>query len=156
MLGHYQHFFDAAIKHHNVRNTSKDEDTKIKSVFYPIKKTVNGGYYIELKDKPSLSIKQNYFDIQVIGDADDMQNESFFLICNGREFSNLEFGNNVLEEAVSYILSTRKKAERYPIYITDIDNNNSLPHNYQRIQTVRLLNQKKTMEEKLNKILKQI
>ncbi len=157
MLGHYQHFFDAAIKHHTMRvSTEQDGSAQIKCEFFPIKKTVNDGFYVDLKNKPQISTKHNYFDIQVIGDVEDMKNTGFYFYCNGKEFSNLEFGNNVLREAVAYILSKRKQGERYPIYITDIDNNSALSNNYQRIQTVQLLNQKKAIEEKLNKTLKAI
>jgi len=155
MLGHYQHFFDAAIAHHNMRTSTEVEKSKqIKCEFYPIKKTVNEGFYVDLKNKPNISSKQHYLDIQVIGDVTDMKNNSFYLYCSGKEFSNLEFGNNVLREAVAYILSKRKQGERYPIYITDIDNKNAQTHNYKRIQTVQLLNQKKDIEERLNNTLK--
>ncbi len=154
MLGHYQNFFDAALKRHSMQaSTDLGTDMQIKYEFYPIKKTVNKSYYVEQKEKPRISSRHNYFDIQVIGDINNIKNESFYLYCDGREFSNLEFGNNVLHEAVSYILSKRKQSERYPIYITDIDNSKSQPHNSKRIQTVQLLNQKKVIESRLNHTL---
>jgi adenylate cyclase class 1 len=157
MLGHYKHFFDAALKRHSMQvSAGLGAEMQLQYDFCPIKKTVNNGYYIEQKEKPRISTRHNYFDIQVIGDINNIKNDSFYLYCDGKEFSNLEFGNNVLQEAVSYILGKRKQSERYPIYITDIDYNNSQPQNSKRIQTVQLLNQKKIIENKLNQTLKNL
>jgi adenylate cyclase class 1 len=157
MLGHYQHFFDAALKRHSMQvSADLGAEIQIEYDFCPIKKTANNNYYIEQKDKPRISTRHNYFDIQVIGDINNIKNDSFYLYCDGKEFSNLEFGNNVLHVAVSYILGKRKQSERYPIYITDIDSNKSQPHNNKRIQTVQLLNQKKIIENRLNQTLKNL
>jgi adenylate cyclase class 1 len=136
--------------------TDMDNDKEIIFVFYPIKKTSKGRYFIELHDKPKVSNKHNYFDIKVIGNIANINNDSFYLYCHDREFSNLEFGNYVLREAVRYILQKRQGGERYPIYITDIDYNNVQPNKYKRIQTIQLLNQKKIIEEKLNLTLKEL
>jgi len=157
MLGHYQHFFEAAIKRHNMHIiTDMDDDKEIWFDFYPIRKTPKGRYFVELHDKPRISNKHNYFDIKVIGNIANINTESFYLYCHDKEFSNLEFGIHVLREAVRYILKKRHGGERYPIYITDIDDNNVQPSKYKRIQTVQLLNQKKVIEEKLNLALKEI
>ena len=124
--------------------------------FYTIKKSSKSGYYVEIKQKPKVSNKHNYFDIQVIGDIFNMSQDSLYLYCNGKEFSNLEFGKNVLREAVMHILGTRKKGERYPIYITDIDMNQNQSTSDNTMQTVQLLNYKKQIEEKLNFTLRNI
>ena len=155
MLGHYQNFFEAAIKRNNLHViTDMDHDKEIRFDFYPIKKTSKGRYFIELHDKPKISSKHNYFDIKVIGNIANIGNDSFYLYCHEKEFSNLEFGNQVLRVAVKYILQKRQGGERYPIYITDIDSSSTQPSKYKRLQTVQLLNQKKIIEEKLNQTLK--
>ncbi len=157
MLGHYQYFFDAALKRHSMQvSAGLDTDIQISYEFYPIRKTANNSFYIEQKEQPRISERHNYFDVQVIGDINNIKSDSFYLYCDGKEFSNLEFGNNVLHEAVSYILEKRQQNERYPIYITDIDNNNSQAYNNNRIQTVQLLNQKKIIEGRLNQTLKNL
>jgi len=157
MLGHYKHFFDAALKRHNMQlSTELSPETAITYDFHPILKSLNGTLHVELKTKPKISTKHSYFNIQVIGDIFNLKNESFYLYCNTIEFSNLEFGNNVLNEAVAYILSQRRKGERYPIYITDIDISQSSRSNDNPLQTVQLLAYKKQIEEKLNTTLKSL
>jgi len=157
MLGHFKNFFDAAIKRHHMRlSTELTTDNSLNYVFHPVQKSLNGSLHIELNNQPKVSSKLNYFDIQVIGDIFNIQNDTFYLYCNGKEFTNLEFGNNVLNEAVAYILSQRRLGERYPIYITDIDINQSHLLSEQPMQTVQLLCYKKKIEEKLNQTLKQL
>ena len=74
------------------------------------------------------------------------------------EFSTLEYGKNVLEEAVQYILGRRKLGTRYPIYITDIDvTKTHMGKNRENtLQTVQLLQYKRAIEVKLNSTLESI
>jgi adenylate cyclase class 1 len=135
---------------------SLNDDKSVGYQFYPIKKSLDEGYHIDLKSKTPVSANKKYFDIQVIGDIRNMNNDSFHLYCNGVEFSNLEFGNNVLREAVKYILEKRNNGERYPIYITDIDTNEVVNKHDRPIQTVQLLTYKKNIEDQLNQTLRSI
>lgn len=157
MLGHYKHFFEAAIKRHNMQlSTELSPENTLTIEFHPILKTINGSLHVDIKKNPEISNKHNYFNIQVIGDIFNLKNESFYLYCNSHEFSNLEFGNNVLNEAVAYILSKRQKGQRYPIYITDIDISQANHTSDAPLQTVQLLAYKKSIEEKLNATLNDI
>lgn len=157
MLGHYRHFFDAAIKRRNMQVSAELSTGKTYTYeFYTINKSSKSGFYVEIKQRPRISSRHNYFDIQVIGDIFNLNQDSLYLYCNGKEFSNLEFGSNVLREAVLYILGTRKKGERYPIYITDIDMNQNQSVSDNTLQTVELLNYKKQIEERLNYTLNNI
>jgi len=154
MLGHYKHFFEAAIKRHKMQlSTTLTPDHSLTYDFHPIHKSSSGNLHVDVNDEPKISNKNNYINIQIIGDIFNLDSESFQLYCNGKEFSNLEFGSNVLNEAVGYILSQRKQGERYPIYITDIDINTSRHLNDQPLQTVNLLAYKKKIEDKLNTTL---
>jgi len=155
MLGHYKNFFEAAIKrrHMHLNNQVTEQSVHAYEMF-EIKQPINDSLYVDLKSKPATSERHNYFNIQVIGDIFSLNQDTFYLYCDGKEFSNLEHGKRVLVEAVNYILSKRKQRERYPIYITDIDANQSSSIQERYVQTVQLLNYKKHIELKLNKTLK--
>lgn len=62
----------------------------------------------------------------------------------------------MLKEAVLHILSKRKQGARYPIYITDVDMQQSALQTDVQVQTASLLNYKKQIEQKLNYTLKHI
>ncbi len=46
---------------------------------------------------------------------------SFTIFCEGKEFSELEFGAELFTAVAGYILTFRQHGETYPCYITDLD-----------------------------------
>ncbi len=46
---------------------------------------------------------------------------SFTMFCEGKEFSQLEFGDELFAVVARYILACRQQGETYPCYITDLD-----------------------------------
>jgi len=157
MLGHYKNFFEAAIKRKHMHlNNQVTEQSMHAYEMFEIKQPINDSLYVDLKRKPVTSERHNYFNIQVIGDIFSLNHDTFYLYCDGKEFSNLEHGKRVLVEAVKYILSKRKQRERYPIYITDIDANQSSSLQERYVQTAQLLNYKKQIEQQLNNTLKSL
>lgn len=46
---------------------------------------------------------------------------SFTIFCEGKEFSELEFGADLFTVVAGYILACRQHGETYPCYITDLD-----------------------------------
>ena len=159
MLGHFKQFFESAIKRRKMLKTSEMlPDTGFQFEFYQLRKSSNGALHVDIKDRPKASDQKNYFDLQVIGDALNPDHGNYSIYCNNIEFSTLEYGANVLQETVSYILGKRKKNERYPIYITDIDiMGTSKSGNTNRpLQTIELLNYKKQIEDRLNGILQKL
>lgn len=45
----------------------------------------------------------------------------FTIFCEGKEFSEIEFGDSLYAEVARYILQCRQSGEMYPCYITDLD-----------------------------------
>lgn len=159
MLGHYKQFFESAIKRRKMLKTSEMlPDTSFQFEFYQLRKSPNGSLHVDVRDRPKVSDQKNYFDLQVIGDALNPDKGNYSVFCNNVEFSTLEYGANVLEETVSYLLGRRKRNERYPIYITDIDITGTSKSSYAHkpLQTIELLNYKKQIEDRLNGILQKL
>jgi len=77
---------------------------------------------------------------------------AYFIHCGEREFSSLEAGPALFAEVAAHIRQLRQAGEHYPVYITDVDvppailGCDALP----QLQTVHLLNYKKTLEDLLN------
>lgn len=76
----------------------------------------------------------------------------YTIYCNEKEFSSLNYGNQVFYAAYQHILQFRNGKINYPIHITDID----LPLSAFRIdkpeqlQTIHYLNYKQKIEDKFN------
>ena len=63
----------------------------------------------------------NFFNIQAILSGDPHDPTEFSFYCDDQEFHSLDYGDKIYRRVASYILARRRKAERYPCYLTDLD-----------------------------------
>ncbi len=77
---------------------------------------------------------------------------SYTLVCNDREFSSLELGDQVFAEAARYIRGLRRSGEEYPFYVSDIDVPASVLGltSSNLLHTACLLAYKRKLEQRLN------
>jgi adenylate cyclase class 1 len=99
--------------------------------------------------------KRRYLDVQVIGSLEDERHGSFSIFCGNREFSALEFGEQIFQRVAEHISRKRGGGGGYPIYITDIDVNPAMlgTDNVNGVQSIHFLNYKKRIESLLNEAL---
>ena len=64
---------------------------------------------------------RNYFDLKVIVDTTESGKTAFTLLLNDREFTSLEYGDQVFHEVARHVIASRKSGLGYPIYIIDIE-----------------------------------
>lgn len=158
LLTQFQQFIDATryrMRNMNVPNgLSAEEETE----YFQVVRDNLDQYQLEPLKTKSYTGKQNFMDVQVIGDPADEGNSSFSIFCNNREFSALEFGEKLFIEVARYITEQRSSGNHYPIYITDIDVNPGMldGHAIDSIQSIHFLNYKKRIESLLNEALKKL
>ncbi|WP_426132978.1 class I adenylate cyclase [Pseudomonas sp. PWP3-1b2] len=76
---------------------------------------------IEARQAPSNPANKPFYDVQaIIGKAAPGQ-VGITLYCNQREFSELEFGDQLFAVVAREIVGQRQETERYRCYITDLD-----------------------------------
>lgn len=63
----------------------------------------------------------SFVSIQVIAEPDLDGQIRYTIYCNDREFSELDWEEDLFAEVADYILAQRRSGERYPCYITDLD-----------------------------------
>jgi adenylate cyclase, class 1 len=80
---------------------------------------------------------------------------SFTLYCDGREFSALEFGDELFAAVARYIIERRQGGETYPCYITDLDLSlcRDLIAPQTGVQLIHYLHIKNEVEQRLNEAL---
>jgi adenylate cyclase, class 1 len=80
---------------------------------------------------------------------------SFTLYCDGREFSALEYGDELFPAVARYIVAHRQQGETYPCYITDLDLSlcRDLIAPQTGVQLIHYLHIKNDVEQRLNDAL---
>jgi adenylate cyclase class 1 len=108
---------------------------------------------IEPRPVPQAALHQPYYNVQAIIEHSEAQRAQVTLFCNQREFSELEYGQNLYAATAQHILSQRRTAERYPCYLTDLDV--SRVRGEGPLQTIHFLRYKAELEQALNRALQQ-
>jgi len=119
--------------------------------FFRIERTEAGRFRLRPVEYARAREAREFFNVQVIGEVVDGEIE-FTLFCNNVEFSTRELGEQLFERVVDYILARRRHAQRYPIYITDIDLS-WLARRGRSLQTIHYLHYKRRIEHRLNRAL---
>jgi adenylate cyclase class 1 len=152
LITQYRRFLESAINRRNMMQSDTDINMDMQLECYQINISNSGKYGLKKISPQEDSTLKKYLGIQVIGDATDETRSKLTLFCDGREFSTLEYGENLFREVASHVLERRKGGERYPIYITDIDVSPAFLglDGKHKPQTIHFLNHKKLIETKLN------
>ncbi|UCJ18049.1 class I adenylate cyclase [Pseudomonas sp. MM211] len=107
---------------------------------------------LEQRPAPLTQVSQPFYDVQAIVEPGSGQRAYISLYCNHREFSELEYGDNLFSAVARHILALRSEAERYPCYITDLDLSALLGDRQPSV--VHYLRYKASLEEALNNALR--
>ena len=76
---------------------------------------------VEARPAPQTPISKPFYDVQaIVGKAAPGQVQ-VTLYCNQREFSELEYGDQLFSVVAQEIVEQRREVERYRCYITDLD-----------------------------------
>lgn len=154
LIGQYLRFLRAVTARqgmHHAAGHEKAAGNPVIEVFQAHKK-YHGKSVLMRYHEESPDSAQRYFNVQVITGVSAGKRPEFTIYIDDREFSSLEFGEELYSRVAAHILELRKNGPRYPIYITDID----LAHEIvgmtspDQLQIVHYLDYKKQIEDKLN------
>ena len=109
---------------------------------------------VESRPAPLTPIDKGFYDVQaIIGKAAPGQVQ-VSLYCNQREFSELEYGDQLFSAVVREIVEQRREPERYRCYITDLDLSGLLGDG--QSSSILYLRYKASLERALNEALEQV
>ncbi|HLD64779.1 MAG TPA: class I adenylate cyclase [Pseudomonas sp.] len=106
---------------------------------------------LERRPAPQTPVSHPFYDVQAILVPTDGKRVQVTLYCNHREFSELEYGQDLYAAVARHILTQRRTPEPYPCYITDLDLSGVFGEG--QAQTVHYLRYKAELEEALNSAL---
>jgi adenylate cyclase class 1 len=152
LVGQFQHFLDMVRYRLNNTNMPNSLSDKTGFQYFQIGRNSLGEYVLEpVKANPE-SVTGRHLDVQVIGSLEDERHGSFSIFCGNREFSALEFGDQIFQRAAEHISRERGRDQDFPFYITDIDLNPAMlgTDTVNGVQSIHFLNYKKRIETLLN------
>jgi len=115
--------------------------------FYELRHEYLAGWIVEPRRIPLLG-PDDYMELTLITDRFDPDAHPLSLICGDREFSWLEYGEEIYRATTEYLYELREGNEDYPIYLTSLSAS-GLPA-LQPPATVVLLELKNRIEQRLN------
>jgi adenylate cyclase class 1 len=123
----------------------------LESLYYQILPSGPGrGRRIESRSVPT-AVDKPFYDVQAIVQALSSGQVSVTLYCNNREFSELEYGDQLFSAVAGQILAKRQEPHRYRCYITDLDLSGLLGDNHG--QSILYLRYKAGLEKSLNEAM---
>jgi len=156
IMAHYDAFFYAISQRINSFGHQHEYFQSLKICFYTLQQ-MNRSWKIKPYYIDHLHTPMNPLDVTVIIETVNHQ-LNYNVFCNNREFSSLQFGDDVFKELAEHILSLRIGKSDYPLYINDID----LPlqpdsdESEQAPQTISYLQYKVKFEKQLNSALSEV
>ena len=107
---------------------------------------------VEPRPVPLNDVIQPFYDVQAIVEPGSGARGHVSLFCNHREFSELEYGENLFASVARHIVAQRSEEQPYPCYITDLDLSALLGERQPSV--VHYLRYKASLEEALNSALR--
>ncbi|MDC6379163.1 class I adenylate cyclase [Pseudomonas graminis] len=131
------------------------ESTSLEALYYRISPDGSGrARRVEQRSPPAMLIEKPFFDVQAIIEEASPGQVSVTLYCDGMEFSDLEFGDQLFSVVARRILDQRREPQRYRCYITDLDLSGILGD--ARGQTILFLRYKAELEQSLNAAMDEV
>jgi len=128
------------------------EPSSLETLYYRITPDGAGrARRIEQRLAPVMPTNKPFYDVQAIVEEASPGQVSVTLYCDGMEFSELEFGEQVYSVVARQILDQRSEPQRYRCYITDLDLSGILGDT--RGQTILFLRYKAELEKSLNEAM---
>ena len=111
--------------------------------------------YLEPRNIAQDLSQLKFINVCAVAEPNANDQLSFTLYCDGKEFSALEFGDDLFKVVAEYIVACRKNGETYPCYITDVDLSlcRELIAPQTGVQLIHYLHIKNDIEQRLNDAL---
>ncbi|MGD2119170.1 MAG: class I adenylate cyclase [Chromatiales bacterium] len=116
--------------------------------YYQVVQDRKGDWQVREVQLPTAPIVDNYLDLELATGRNFQTRNGYSIYCGEREFDYLQLKDDIFSAVAEHILSMRKNAAAYPVYLTSIaptgmDDQTSW-------STINLLNFKKRLEGQIN------
>ncbi|MCU7892254.1 MAG: class I adenylate cyclase, partial [Candidatus Thiodiazotropha sp. (ex Ustalcina ferruginea)] len=126
---------------------SEKSNLLIEPEFYELLKDNQGQWMTEPRHVPLMDT-DDYMELTLVSNGVEPNARPLSLICGEKEFTQLEYSDELYSATAEYIHGIRKGDVKYPIYLTSIRLSGF--QSVSQLSTVELLNIKKHVEQRLN------
>ncbi|MFC6337197.1 class I adenylate cyclase [Pseudomonas sp. CCM 7891] len=119
-----QRFLQSIIYHRDARSPLDPQQPlgTLQTLYYQLLPSGSGGARrAEPRPAPQAPANKPLYDVQAIISKNAPGQGGITLYCNQREFSELEFGDQLFAAVAQEIIGQRRETEHYRCYITDLD-----------------------------------
>ncbi|MEN8802938.1 MAG: class I adenylate cyclase, partial [Thiogranum sp.] len=158
LLGQFQQFLELVCYRLNNMNIPNSLSANMEIQCFQIARNSLEEYVLlPVKAKPEAETR-SYYGVQVIGSLDDESHGSLSIFCDEREFSALEFGDQIFQRVAEHISAEKIDGRANRIYVTDIEVNPAMLGTdcVNGVQSIHFLNYKKRIESLLDEALQDI
>lgn len=140
---------------HNNEHTADVADLQSIKIYELVGDLKQKNAYLETRNIAQDLSQLQFINVCAVAEPNENEVLSFTLYCDGKEFSALEFGDDLFAVVARYIISCRKHGEPYPCYITDLDLSlcRELIAPQTGVQLIHYLHIKNDIEQRLNEAL---
>lgn len=119
--------------------------------FYHLQRNRDGEYRAEPRTPPRHRLPDSYMELRLVSDSLELNQAPHLLVCGEREFSSLEYGQELYSAVARHLLERRIGHQAYPIYLTSLELTGI--GSEEDATTIQLLQFKKRLEGRLNQAL---
>ncbi|MCB1852543.1 MAG: class I adenylate cyclase [Gammaproteobacteria bacterium] len=119
--------------------------------FFRLSQTRDGCFIANPSKPPRNRLADDYLELRLLSEGLNLNHASWVLLSGEREFSSLEYGDQLFQQVAEHILAQRQSRQTYPIYLTGLQL--SCLSSGSSVSTMQLFNLKRRLEQRLGEAL---
>ena len=152
LLVQQQRFFEQHLDRRDLLSAAEVTGHRRESAqYYRLSKSADGEWWLTDRHPPVGEIPFNYLELRLLSDSADLTKGHFSLVCRNREFSAVEYGDQLYAAVAEQVQAWRRGNKNYPLYLTGVELAGVTTNRSN--STIEMLHLKKRLEEKLNQAL---
>jgi len=116
--------------------------------YYRLSKGQNGQWLLTDRHPSIGEIPFNYLELRLLSDSADLAKGHYSLVCRDKEFSAVEYGDQLYAAVAKQVQAWRAGDKSYPLYLTGVELSGATANLSN--STIEMLHLKKRLETKLN------
>ncbi len=151
LLVQQQRFFEQHLARRDLLSAAGTACTSERMQYYRLSKGRGGQWRLTERHPPIGEIPFDYLELRLLSGSADLTKGYYSLLCRNREFSAVEYGEQIYRAVAEQVLAWRRGDTNYPLYLTGVELSGVITS--RSSSTIEMLHLKKHLEMQLNQAL---
>jgi len=151
LLVQLQRFFEQYLDRRDLLSAAGAMHSSECVQYFRLAKKSGGGWRLTDRRPPIGEIPFNYLELRLLSDSANLAKGHFSLVCRDKEFSAIEYGDQLYSAVAEQVQAWRAGNKNYPLYLTGVELSGVTANHSNGI--IEMLHLKKRLEMKLNQAL---